>query len=111
FFILFVLWVFWSAKPIAPGGKVAHLRKIQIWNTVTIIIFFLTVLFLYLFTQIERFPIIATVLILIIAVSWMLGALAFFFDRYRVPVLTLLLISLVVPRMFHLDRTLYINSS
>jgi len=111
FFILFVLWVFWSAKPIAPGGKVAYLRKIQIWNTATIFIFFLTVLFLYLFTQIERFPIFATVLILIIAVSWMLGALAFFFDRYRVPVLTLLLISLVVPRMFHLDRTLYINSS
>ena len=79
FFILFVLWVFWSAKPIAPGGKVAHLRKIQIWNTATIFIFFLTVLFLYLFTQIERFPIFATVLILIIAVSWMLGALAFFF--------------------------------
>jgi hypothetical protein len=110
-FIAFVLFVFWSAKPMATSGKVAHLRKIQIWNTVTIIIFFLTVLFLYLFTQIERFPIFATVLILVIAVSWMLGALAFFFDRYRVPVLTLLLVSLVVPRMFHLDRTLYVDSA
>jgi hypothetical protein len=110
-FIAFVLFVFWSAEPGTPTGKVAHLRKIQVWNTVTIIIFFLTVLFLYLFTQIERFPIFATVLILVIAVSWMLGALAFFFDRYRVPVLTLLLISLVVPRMFHLDRTLYVDSS
>jgi len=110
-FITFVLFVFWSAHPKTPGNKVVHLRKIQIWNTVTIIIFFLTVLFLYLFTQIERFPIFATVLILIIAVSWMLGALAFFFDRYRVPVLTLLLVSLVVPRMFHLDRTLYMDSS
>ena len=110
-FIIFVLWVFWSAKPLTSGGKVAHLRKIQLWNTISIGVFFLTVLFLYLFTQIERFPIFATVLILVIAVSWMLGALAFFFDRYRVPVLTLLLISLVVPRMFHLDRTLYADSS
>lgn len=110
-FIAFVLFVFWSAQPSTPDGKVAHLRKVQIWNTVTIIIFFLTVLILYLFTQIERFPIFATVLILVIAVSWMLGGLAFFFDRYRVPVLTLMLVSLVVPRMFHLDRTLYIDSS
>jgi hypothetical protein len=110
-FVAFVLFVFWSATPMTGGGKVAHLRKIQIWNTVTILVFFLTVLFLYLFTQIERFPIFATVLILFIAVSWMLGALAFFFDRYRVPVLTLLLVSLVVPRMFHLDRTLYADSS
>ncbi|MBS1804048.1 MAG: hypothetical protein JST28_11825 [Acidobacteria bacterium] len=110
-FIAFVLFVFWSAQPISSDGKVVHLRKIQIWNTVTIVVFFLTILFLYLFTQIERFPIFATVLILITAVSWMLGALAFFFDRYRVPVLTLLLVSLVVPRMFHLDRTLYVDSS
>ena len=110
-FIAFVLYVFWSAEPGTASGKVAHLRKIQIWNTITIVVFFLTVLFLYLFTQIERFPIFATVLILVIAVSWMLGALAFFFDRYRVPVLTLLLVSLVVPRMFHLDRTLYVDSS
>jgi len=110
-FIVFVLFVFWSAEPRVPNGRVVHLRKIQIWNTVTIIVFFLTVLFLYLFTQIERFPIFATVLILVIAVSWMLGGFAFFFDRYRVPVLTLLLVSLVVPRMFHLDRTVYVDSS
>jgi len=110
-FIAFVLYVFWSAEPREAGGKVVHLRKIQIWNTITVVVFFLAVLFLYLFTQIERFPIFATVLILVIAVSWTLGSLAFFFDRYRVPVLTLLLVSLVVPRMFHLDRSLYVDSS
>ena len=110
-FLAFVLFVFLKAEPGTKRGEVAHLRKIQIWNAVTIVIFFLTILFLYLFTQIERFPIFATVLILVIAVSWMLGGLAFFFDRYRVPVLTLLLVSLVVPRMFHLDRTLYVDSS
>ena len=110
-FVAFVLYVFWSAEPRTTGGKVVHLRKIQVWNTITIVVFFLTVLFLYLFTQIERFPIFATVLILVTAVSWMLGALAFFFDRYRVPVLTLLLVSLLVPRMFHLDRSLYVDSS
>lgn len=110
-FVAFVLFVFWSAEPRTADGRVVHLRKIQIWNTITVVVFFLTVLFLYLFTQIERFPIFATVLILVIAVSWMLGALAFFFDRYRVPVLTLLLVSLVLPRMFHFDRTLYVDPS
>ena len=110
-FLAFVLYVFLKAEPQTARGKVAHLKKIKIWNAVTIVIFFLTILFLYLFTQIERFPIFATVLILVIAVSWMLGALAFFFDRYRVPVLTLLLVSLVIPRIFHFDRTLYADSS
>ena len=56
-------------------------------------------------------PHVRNVLILVIAVSWILGGFAFFFDGYHVPVLTLLLVSLVVPRMFHLDRTLYMDSS
>ncbi|HEY2472563.1 MAG TPA: hypothetical protein VGI45_32560 [Terracidiphilus sp.] len=110
-FLGFVVYVFWTAEPEAEHGEVAHLKKIQVWNTVSIGAFFLTVLALYLFTQIERFPIFATVLILVIAVGWMLAALAFFLDRYRVPVLTLLLVALVVPRMFHLDRTFYVDSS
>jgi hypothetical protein len=110
-FIAFVLMVFWDARPGSVSGKVASLTGIRIWITVSIGVFWIAVVALYLLVQIERFPIFATVLILVIAVSWMLGAVAFFFDRYRVPVLTLLLIVLIVPRMFHLDRTVWFDHS
>ncbi len=110
-FIAFILMVFWKAKPFSVSGKTAGLTGIRIWITVSIGVFWIAVVALYLLVQIERFPIFATVLILVIAVSWMLGAVAFFFDRYRVPVLTLLLIVLIIPRMFHLDRTVWFDHS
>ena len=110
-FIAFVLTVFWTATPAQVNGQTRKLTRIRIWITLTIVAFFGTVVWLFCFTAVERFPIFATVLILAIALGWILGAVAFFFDRYRVPVITLLLVAMVIPRMFHLDRTLYADGS
>lgn len=58
---------------------------------------------LYYLDDSERFPILALVLILVIFLSWIMGALAFFLDRFRVPVLTLFLLILIAPRMVRFD--------
>lgn len=110
-FVLAVIAIFCTAEPATVGEQTGKLKRIQIWIACSVGVFYITVLLLYLFTEIDRFPIFATVLILVTAVGWGLGAVAFFFDRYRVPVLTVLLLSLVLPRMFHLDRTLYIDAT
>jgi hypothetical protein len=58
---------------------------------------------LYYQTDAERFPILALVLILIISTTWAMGGIAFFADRYRVPVLTALVVLTVIPRALHWD--------
>jgi hypothetical protein len=60
-------------------------------------------LYLYLFTSAERFPILATVLVMAISGFWTLAGIAFFVDRYRVPVFTFLLLVLLLPRLPHLS--------
>jgi hypothetical protein len=50
-----------------------------------------------------RFPILALVLIMVISTMWTMGAIAFFADRYRVPVASLLILSIFLPRFFHWD--------
>jgi hypothetical protein len=49
----------------------------------------------------ERFPTLAAVLLLMTLLAWGSAALAFFCDRFRVPVLTGLLLVAVLPRVFH----------
>jgi len=58
---------------------------------------------LYYQTDAERFPILALVLILMISSAWALGGLAFFADRYRIPVLTMMIVFAVAPRLLHWD--------
>ncbi len=55
--------------------------------------------YLYLCTSAERFPILGSVVILTIALLWMMSGLGFFLDRYRIPVLTVLV---AVMLLFHL---------
>jgi hypothetical protein len=86
--------VFWSAVP-KPG-----LLRWKIGLTVCVFIFFFLVLWLYLCSSAERFPIFATVLIMAISLFWTLAGAAFYVDRYRVPVITLLLLATLVPRIF-----------
>ena len=116
-----ILYIFWTATPMEaplmarPGQTVesfarrrrerkAKLRRVQIWLTIGVFVFVGAVVSLALYTSADRFPIFATVLIMMIAVGWLMGGLAFFLDRYRVPVLTLLIVAMVVPRMLHWDR-------
>jgi len=86
----------------APGTAKA-LRGWKILFTIAVLLFGLSVPLLYQYEDAERFPILALVLILVISCSWTVGAIAFFADRYRVPVLTTILIALAIPRIFHWD--------
>jgi len=89
--------VFWSAKP-KPG-----LLKWKICLTILVFAFWILVCWTYISSSAERFPIFATVLILAISFFWTLAGIAFFVDRYRVPVLTLLLLAMLLPRLPHLS--------
>ncbi len=90
-----------SAQPGSDEDK----RRLRRWKAVLfafILIFAVAIPLLYGFDDAERFPILALVLILVISLSWALGAIAFFADRYRVPVLTLVIVAMAIPRLFHL---------
>lgn len=63
--------------------------------------FCLSILSLWACTDSERFPTLASILLAMIILGWILGALAFWLDRHRVPVLTFGILLAVVPRMFH----------
>jgi hypothetical protein len=86
--------IVWSAKP-ADG-----LLKWKILLTVVICIFLGIILWLYLCSSAERFPIFATLLMMTITICWTLAGIALFVDRYRVPVLTAIIVLMVLPRMF-----------
>jgi hypothetical protein len=67
-----------------------------------IAIFLILVILLYEFSPSERFPIFALLLVMMILITWSLAAVAFFCDRYRIPVLTALFIALIVPRQLNI---------
>lgn len=94
--------VFLTAKPESHGS----LKLIKLCLSLGVILFLGAVIWLYNGRYPERFPILASILILIIALCWFLGGIAFFLDRYRVPVLTSIIVAMIVPRMMHLDRIL-----
>lgn len=100
------LYVFLTARPTGHG----KLSVIKGWLTLGVAIFLGAVMWLYMGGGAERFPILATVLILIIALCWLLGGVAFFVDRYRLPVLTVIVLAMIIPRMLHLDRTIDLRS-
>jgi len=92
-----------------PGIEDANLlavykRNLLIWKiilAIPILGFTLSIPAIYRWGDAERFPTLALLLIVLISLSWFFGALAFFADRYRIPVLTVVLVSLFVPRIFH----------
>jgi hypothetical protein len=92
-----------------PGGaqlsppEAKRLRGWKFFLASLMFLFSISIPLLYIFEDAERFPILALVLILIMSASWLLGGLAFFLDRFRVPVITLVVMTIVVPRMVHLD--------
>jgi hypothetical protein len=92
-----------------PGGaqlSPPEARRLFWWKILLgslMFIFSMSIPILYIFEDAERFPILALVLILIMSACWLLGGIAFFLDRFRVPVLTLVVMTIVVPRVLHLD--------
>ena len=61
-----------------------------------------SILFIWLFSMPDRFPTLASILLLAISMGLILSGLAFFLDRFRVPVLTFLVLIAVLPRTFHI---------
>jgi len=55
---------------------------------------------LYYFGDPERFPSFGLLILLAIAANWVLSGLAFWADRYRVPVLLAIVVAMAVPRYF-----------
>lgn len=87
----------------AAQGTAAVLWGWKAFLTITILAIGFSVPLLYHLEDAERFPTLALILILVVSSSWTLGAVAFFADRYRVPVLTTILVLLAIPRIFHWD--------
>lgn len=91
---------------VVSAKNAANAAKLRIWKAllaVPILGFAIAIPVLYECYDAARFPILALVLILAIASVWTLGAVAFFADRYRIPVITAILLSIFVPRFLHWD--------
>jgi hypothetical protein len=76
--------------------------KLLFWKvvlTIFILGFASSVPLIYYLSDPERFPVLASVLILVISVIWTFSGIAFFADRFRVPVLTAFVVAFVLPRM------------
>jgi hypothetical protein len=95
--LVFVLAIVMSGKGIRK--PLLHFWKFVLGGSSTI--FCCIVVSIYVRTRADRFPVLASVLLLVIVIGWVLSGLAFFFDRYRIPVLTTFLLLTVVPRVFH----------
>lgn len=87
-----------------PGHFDARKRDLNIWKVglgVLILGFTAAIPYLYYSSDAERFPILALTLILATSFAWGFGGFAFYADRFRIPVLTLFLLILFVPRHFN----------
>ncbi len=76
------------------------------WAHGAVVAFVASIALLYLLTNAERFPILATILIMAMALCWALCGISFFFDRYRLPVVTVVLVLTIAPRLMHWDRSI-----
>jgi hypothetical protein len=82
----------------ATSGK----TKLLVWKIVlitSILAFSASIPIMYCKFDTERFPILASIVILVISMTWTLGGIAFFADRFRIPVLTTFVIAFILPRV------------
>lgn len=93
---LFALWVFWWSKSKVDGYG---LLKWKAGFTLAIAGFLFAIVYLYELGDPERFPPLALVLIMAIAAFWTLSVLAFAADRFRIPVLTSIIVMMLIPRI------------
>lgn len=78
-------------------------RHLSVWKgalSAGVALSLLSVLGFYYLTPAGRFPVFAVLLILATLLLWALGGIAFFADRYRIPVLTTFLACMLLPRLF-----------
>jgi hypothetical protein len=94
---LVILVFFWRAT--VPGGG-GHLWFWQTILTIGVIGFVVAVFGLYFLSASNRFPVLAVLTLLVTLLLWTLSGIAFFADRYRVPVLTTLIVCMIMPRIF-----------
>lgn len=59
---------------------------------------------LYYASDSERFPVFASILVAATMLAWLFGGFAYFLDRFRVPVLTFVLVLVVLPRLWPGDK-------
>ena len=81
--------------------RTCHHPRWKTATTASIVFAYLAVLALYFLSSPERFPILATLLIIATTLCWVLCGIAFFLDHYRVPVVTSFLLVMIAPRLFH----------
>jgi hypothetical protein len=98
-----LVWLAWKDD---LAARTKALRSWKIGLTAALVAFVVSIALLYLFTNAERFPILATILITATALCWALCGISFFFDRYRFPVFTVLLVLIIAPRLMHWDRSI-----
>ena len=95
--------VVWSGSfqfPSTANQRLLHRWKVTL--TILAAFFCFMIIYLWLFSDPQRFPTMAAVLLSVILLGWALGALAFWLDRHRVPVLTFAILLAVLPRLAHL---------
>jgi hypothetical protein len=95
-----IVWFLWKDNS-AVRSKALRVWKIGL--TTAVFAFVAAIVLLYLLTSAERFPILATILIVAMGLCWTLCGISFFFDRYRLPVVTVVLVVTIAPRLMHWD--------
>jgi len=95
-----LVWLLWKDD---SAARVQALRYWKIGLTTAVVAFVASIALLYFLTNAERFPILATTLIVAMALCWALCGISFFFDRYRLPVITAVLVITIAPRLMHWD--------
>ena len=98
-----LVWLAWKDD---SAARIKALRSWKIGLTAAVFAFVASIALLYLLTSAERFPILATILIVATALCWALCGISFFFDRYRFPVITVVLVLTIAPRLMHWDRSI-----
>jgi hypothetical protein len=86
-------------KPVTMPQPKSRLWIWKTWIALGLLIFLFLIAGLYFATSPERFPVLATVIIVVTLACWSLAGVAFFADRYRIPVLTAILILTLLPRL------------
>jgi len=95
----------WAIRIVLTGKCAGHerlVRRWQFWLSWIGGVFCLGILILWLISSPDRFPTLASILLMAIVLGWVFAGMAFFLDRYRFPVLTFCLLLIFVPRVFHL---------
>jgi hypothetical protein len=101
------VWFAWGDKSAARiEARARALRSWKIGLNAAVVAFVVCIALLYFLTSAERFPILATILITATSLCWALCGISFFFDRYRFPVFTVLLVLTIAPRLMHWDRSI-----